>query len=204
MGQGKPAIAHRDMKSKNILVRADGTCVIADFGLAVMHYQRTGKIDEHQNSRVGTKRYMSPEILDGSIEQGKTFESYKQVDVYAFSLVIWEVLRRTRGSGGPGFALDFALPYHQHVGPDPSFEEMRRVVSTEKIRPEIPDDWRSPASTYFVGMCRLMEECWHTNPKVRLSTLRMRKSMTGMRPPGNASQTSTNYSDYGSSASLRP
>ena len=77
-------------------------------------FYRTGKIDEHQNSRVGTKRYMSPEILDGSIEVNKTFESYKQADVYAFSLVIWEVLRRTRGSaGGVDEALDFALPYHQ-------------------------------------------------------------------------------------------
>ena len=57
---------------------------------------------------------MSPEILDGSIEVNKTFESYKQADVYAFSLVIWEVLRRTRGSaGGVDEALDFALPYHQ-------------------------------------------------------------------------------------------
>ena len=31
----KPAIAHRDLKSKNILVRSDLTCVISDFGLAI-------------------------------------------------------------------------------------------------------------------------------------------------------------------------
>ena len=32
---GKPEIAHRDIKSKNILVKDDLTCCIADFGLAV-------------------------------------------------------------------------------------------------------------------------------------------------------------------------
>ena len=33
--RGKPAIAHRDIKSKNILVKRNGECAIADFGLAV-------------------------------------------------------------------------------------------------------------------------------------------------------------------------
>ena len=33
--QGKPAIAHRDLKSKNILMKRNGTCCIADLGLAV-------------------------------------------------------------------------------------------------------------------------------------------------------------------------
>lgn len=30
--QGKPAIAHRDLKSKNILVKKNGQCCIADLG----------------------------------------------------------------------------------------------------------------------------------------------------------------------------
>lgn len=35
--RGKPAIAHRDIKSKNILVKRNGDCAIADFGLAVRY-----------------------------------------------------------------------------------------------------------------------------------------------------------------------
>jgi len=33
----KPAIAHRDVKSKNILVKNNGQCCIADMGLAVQY-----------------------------------------------------------------------------------------------------------------------------------------------------------------------
>ena len=33
--RGKPAIAHRDIKTRNILVKRNGECAIADFGLAV-------------------------------------------------------------------------------------------------------------------------------------------------------------------------
>ena len=62
--EGKPAIAHRDLKSKNILIRPNGSCVIADFGLAVTHTQSDGSIDIGNNPRVGTKRYMAPEVLD--------------------------------------------------------------------------------------------------------------------------------------------
>lgn len=34
---GKPAIAHRDLKSKNILVKSNSSCAIADLGLAVRY-----------------------------------------------------------------------------------------------------------------------------------------------------------------------
>ncbi|KAI4456067.1 transforming growth factor-beta receptor type i and ii [Holotrichia oblita] len=43
--RGKPAIAHRDIKSKNILVKRNGECVIADFGLAVKYLSETNEID---------------------------------------------------------------------------------------------------------------------------------------------------------------
>ncbi len=34
---GKPMIAHRDIKTRNILVKKDLTCAIADFGLAISY-----------------------------------------------------------------------------------------------------------------------------------------------------------------------
>ena len=48
----KPPIAHRDLKSKNILVKNDLTCCVADLGLAVrfMH----GKMEDVEDKRVGT------------------------------------------------------------------------------------------------------------------------------------------------------
>lgn len=53
---GKPGIAHRDLKSKNILVKKNLTCAIADLGLAVRHESVTDTIDIAPNQRVGTKR----------------------------------------------------------------------------------------------------------------------------------------------------
>lgn len=49
---GKPAIAHRDLKSKNILVKSDLICVIADLGLAVRYMN--GEINIPDNSKCGT------------------------------------------------------------------------------------------------------------------------------------------------------
>ena len=40
------------------------TCVIADFGLAVKLSSSEGQIDIGDNPKVGTKRYMAPEVLD--------------------------------------------------------------------------------------------------------------------------------------------
>lgn len=59
---GKPAIAHRDLKSKNILVKSNLTCAIGDLGLAVCHVPKTDTIDIPTTHRVGTKRYMAPEV----------------------------------------------------------------------------------------------------------------------------------------------
>lgn len=91
--QGKPAIAHRDLKSKNILVKNDGTCCIADLGMAVRYNSNTGIVDVPTNTRVGTRRYLAPEILENRLNL-MDFEAVKATDIYALGLVLWEILRR--------------------------------------------------------------------------------------------------------------
>ena len=137
---GKPAIAHRDLKSKNILVKKDLNCAIADLGLCVKHEGDTDTVELPNNRKVGTKRYLAPELLDESLNQ-QHFESWKRADVYSLGLVFWEIGRRC--SGGGIQPEDYQLPYYDVVQPDPGLEEMKAVVCDKKMRPTCPNRWHA-------------------------------------------------------------
>ena len=72
----KPAIIHRDIKSPNLLLTIDLRIKLCDFGLV------TTRI-----TTAGTPSYMAPELL-----KNKPFS--KEVDVYAFGIVLWEMFAR--------------------------------------------------------------------------------------------------------------
>lgn len=173
--KGKPAIAHRDIKSKNILVKKDGSCAIADFGLAVRFDSETNEIDIAPNTRVGTRRYMAPEVLNETLVTS-SFESFKAADMYAFGLVLWEITRRTLTADKVAQCEDYQLPYYNNVPQDPSFEDMFQVVCVSEIRPEIPPRWHSTETLRTLH--KVMQECWHQNPTVRLTALRVKKSLS--------------------------
>lgn len=44
-------------------------------------------------TRQGTRRYMSPEVLDETLDT-RSFEAYKQSDMYSLALVLWELALR--------------------------------------------------------------------------------------------------------------
>ena len=92
---GKPAIAHRDIKSKNILLKDHETCCIADFGLSIAEGE---DYESFVNLYKGTKRYMSPDLLNGTIDV-KDFKMFLLSDVYSFGLVMWEVFNRCKIEG---------------------------------------------------------------------------------------------------------
>ncbi|XP_039199325.1 bone morphogenetic protein receptor type-1A [Crotalus tigris] len=172
--QGKPAIAHRDLKSKNILIKRNGVCCIADLGLAVKFNSDTNEVDVPINTRVGTKRYMAPEVLDETLNKNH-FQPYIMADIYSFGLIIWEMARRCITGG---IVEEYQLPYYDMVPNDPSFEDMREVVCVKHLRPVVSNRWNSDEC--LRAILKLMCECWAHNPASRLTALRIKKTLGKM------------------------
>jgi tRNA A-37 threonylcarbamoyl transferase component Bud32/HEAT repeat protein len=77
-------IIHRDLKPANILVTADGTPVLTDFGLA----KEVGDTGLSMTGTIfGTPAYMSPEQA-----QGRSAEIDGRSDVYSLGSVLYELL----------------------------------------------------------------------------------------------------------------
>jgi len=64
-------------------------------------FSDTNEVDIPPNTRVGTKRYMPPEVLDESLNRNH-FQSYIMADMYSFGLILWEIARRCVSGGRAG------------------------------------------------------------------------------------------------------
>ncbi|KAH1027828.1 hypothetical protein HUJ05_001265 [Dendroctonus ponderosae] len=157
----KPTIAHRDFKSKNVLLKSDLTACIADFGLAITF--EAGKSCGDTHGQVGTRRYMAPEVLEGAINF--TSDAFLRIDMYACGLVLWELVSRCKSQDGP--IPDYRLPFEDEVGGHPSLEDMQESVVQNKVRPTIKKHWRTHPG--LAVLCDTMEECWDPDPEARLS-----------------------------------
>lgn len=178
--QVKVSIAHRDIKSRNILVKDNLECCVADFGLAVKQdpnggvdfvSEKSSRDDEPPNPRVGTRRYMAPEILDQTIQM-KDFNAFQCADMYAIGLLVWEVTNVIQEDLTKEKTF-YQPPFGEHVSADPNFDEMERVVCQQKIRPRQSPEWEK--SQILVILSRIQRECWAEKPDSRLSILRVKK-----------------------------
>ncbi|KAK2704419.1 activin receptor type-2A-like [Artemia franciscana] len=160
-GSVKPAVAHRDFKSKNVLLKSDLTACIADFGLAFIFTPGQSIGDTH--GQVGTRRYMAPEVLEGAINFNR--DSFLRIDMYAVSLVLWEIL--TRCSTTECEATDYMLPFEAEVGQHPTLEDIQECVVHQKKRPVIKDVWKRHPG--MATLCITVEECWDGDSEARLS-----------------------------------
>ncbi|XP_072530345.1 TGF-beta receptor type-2 isoform X2 [Salminus brasiliensis] len=161
-GRPKVAIAHRDLKSANVLVKDDLTCCLCDFGLS-LKLDSSLSVDELANSgQVGTARYMAPEVLESRINLENT-ESFKQTDVYAMALVLWELTSRCIAIGE---VKEYELPFGK-LRDHPCVESMKDSVIRDRERPEIPSSWCKHPGVNAV--CATIVDCWDQDPEARLT-----------------------------------
>nr|XP_023695777.1 bone morphogenetic protein receptor type-2 [Paramormyrops kingsleyae] len=168
----KPAVSHRDLNSRNVLVKSDGTCVISDFGLSMKltgnRLVRPGEEENAAISEVGTIRYMAPEVLEGAVNLRDCESALKQVDMYALGLIYWETFMRCTDLF-PGEAVpEYQMAFQAEAGNHPSFEDMQVLVSREKQRPKFPEAWKEN-SLAVRSLKETMEDCWDQDAEARLT-----------------------------------
>jgi serine/threonine protein kinase len=110
----KPVV-HRDLKPENVLLTAEFTVKLCDFGVSRM----INRDDTAMTGQIGTPAYMAPEMIEGRRDvQGTT-----KVDIFSFAIVLW-----TLWTGlVPYTTLDLT-----------PFSLLSKILGG--LRPELPDD----------------------------------------------------------------
>jgi serine/threonine-protein kinase len=137
-------VVHRDLKPANVKITPDGAVKILDFGLAKAFHDPLPSSDPANSPTVtigataagtilGTAAYMAP-------EQAKGKPVDRRADIWAFGVVLWEMLTGERLFGGEG-----------------TVEVLGKVLAQDPDLARVPSKFR-----------KLLARCLDKNPKDRL------------------------------------
>lgn len=101
--------------------------------------------NSQMSGQAGSKRFMAPEVCQG-------LPYNEKVDVYSFSIVLWELCSLRKPFAGM------------------SVEDHYRQVAEQGHRPPLDPRW-PPA------LRNLLEKSWHTNPDARPSMVEVRDTL---------------------------
>jgi serine/threonine protein kinase/Tol biopolymer transport system component len=143
-------VIHRDLKPANIKVRHDGTVKVLDFGLAKVTAWEQGGDHTSPTSVtaggtfegliLGTAAYMSPEQARGQAVD-------KRADIWAFGVVLYEMLTGRRAFDGQDISVTLAS-----------------VLTTDP-------DWRLLPTATPASLRRLLMRCLTKDPRHRLQAI---------------------------------
>jgi eukaryotic-like serine/threonine-protein kinase len=141
-------IIHRDLKPANVKLRPDGLVKVLDFGLAKALEARDGRASDVMNSPtfiggtevgmiLGTASYMSP-------EQARGRPVDRRADIWAFGVVLFEMLSGRRAFDGPS--------------------------STDIVAAVLKDEppWDALPASVPPGIVHLIRRCLEPDPRQRL------------------------------------
>ncbi|XP_029310399.1 dual specificity testis-specific protein kinase 2 [Cottoperca gobio] len=181
-------IFHRDLTSKNCLVRWEGrvcSAVVGDFGLAEKIPDYSEEEDQEPLAVVGSPYWMAPEVLRGEVYNEK-------VDVFAYGIILCETIARIQADPDilprtEDFGLDVET-FQQMVGDcpphflelaiaccnmnsklRPSFSQI--VVELERRRAERKekDEPTLKAASPTIGPLRRRSLCLPSDPRLSRS-----------------------------------
>jgi len=156
-------VLHLDLKPANVLIGRSGEGLVADFGLSVQLRSTLTAMSTQSNAGIGTRgtwQYKAPELWDD--ERKLPRDECKPVDVYSFSILLWELLTGERAWQG--------------------FSEMKMMTAHYKAnsghaaprRPALDSgadwaDWATASGACPAEAVELTRRCWSQDPAARPS-----------------------------------